>query len=47
MKHTNYATELCLPYKGAVTHHEEMVTDIATSSCDHSNHYGSSEVTAL
>lgn len=49
MNHQYPVFELCLPYKRAVTHHEdeEMVTNIAAYGRDHSDHYRSSEVAAL
>lgn len=47
MKHYHPKFELCLPYKGAVTYNEEVVTDIAAYSCNYSDHYRHSKVTAL
>lgn len=44
---TNYITELCPPYKVAVTCYEKMVADIAAYSCDTSNHFRSSQVAAI
>lgn len=44
---TKCITELCLPYKVAVTCYEKMATDIAAYRRNTSNHFRSSQVAAI